>query len=180
MKLLRFSATQLQGYVLHSLFPEHVKHFFFRMLEENHMNMPEYLSSIFNLGYIPHYESMTPGTAHQHEYDGVLRDFDQFSDQLRETEIYTIYGIEPLDAIYRHSAYASGYDGFNGHFFDDLYSLMETVDPDSCMDYMQDITTLARYLVEVIERFYVTGVESMDAIYIAVNSTPQYLTVLVR
>lgn len=180
MKLLQFTDAQLNGYVTHSLFPEHVKRFFFKMLECNHLNLPEYLSSIFNLGYIPHYTPMTPGSVFEHEYTSVIRDFDQIGDKLRSTDVTTIYGIEPLDAIYRHSAYSSGYDGFSGYFFDDLYSLMETVDADNCVDYMQDITTVARYLVEVIERYYVLGIDSMEAIYIAVNSTPQCLTVLVR
>ena len=180
MKLLRFSNIQLREYVTHSLFPEHVKEFFFRMIEDNHMNLPEYISSIFNLGYMPHYETMTLNTAFSHEYDGVLRDFDMLSDKLRETDVYTIYGLEPLDAIYRHSAYSNGHDVFVGNFYDDLYSLMETVDSDNCMDYMQDIATLVHYLIEVIERFYIIGGDSMDAIYIAVYSSPHYLTVLVR
>lgn len=144
------------------------------------MDIPSYLSSLFNLGYMPHYANLSPSTVFGHEYDGVLRDFSTLNDKLRETEVYTIYGVEPMDAIYRHSAYNSGFEGFTGHFYDDLHSLMETVDSDNCSDYMQDITTMVRYLIEVLERYYIANGDSMDAIYIAVNSTPHYLTVLVR
>lgn len=180
MKLYQFSERQLQQYVVDSLFPEHVKHFFFKMLNENVLRLTEYLSSIFNLGYIPHYTPLAPSSVFQYEYDHVIRDFEVLRDKLRQTEIFTIYGVDPLDAIYYHAGYSNGYDGFSGYFHDDLYSLMETVDPDNCMDYMQEITTLVRYLIEVLERFYVHGRDSETSVYISVASTPEVLTILAR
>lgn len=163
-----------------ALVPEHVKTFFAEMIVQNNLNMVEYMSSIFNLGYLPHYTLITPRTAYEYEYESVLQDFRGVRNQLRGTDVYNIYGIDPLDAIYQHSAYSSGYDGFGGYFYDDLYSLMQTVNPDECGDYIQDISLLVRFLVESIERVFVHYRESSEPIYVTVTSKPGVLMVLVR
>ena len=180
MKLWVYTELQLRQLLDRALVPDHVKTFFAEMIVQNNLSMVEYISSIFNLGYLPHYTLITPRTAYEYEYDGVLQDFLKVHSQLRDTDMYHIYGIDPLDAIYQHSAYSSGYDSFGGYFYDDLYSLIETVNANEYGDYVQDISLLVRFLVESIERVFVQYQESSEPIYVTVTSKPGMLMVLVR
>ena len=180
MKLIQFTDEQLRQIVAHSLFPEHVKYYFFNVLFHNGMRLSEYVSSLFNLGYVCNYEAITPTNILGHEYDSVLLDFEQVSAQLKHSDIYLVYGIEPLDAIYRHTSDPNSYDGFTGYFYDDLFSLMGSVDPDGCIDYLNDITLVVRYLIEAVEKNYIDYSDWSYPIYVSVSSTPEYLTILVR
>lgn len=163
-----------------ALVPDFVRTFFAHMIVQNNTSMVEYLAGVFSLGYLPHYTHITPRSVYDYEYQTVLKDFAGVRSHLIGTDVYNIYGIDPLDAIYQHTAYNSGYDGFGGYFYDDLYNLMSTVNPDECGDYVQDISMLVRYLVESIERQFIHERESSEPIYLTVTSTPGVLMVLVR
>lgn len=178
MKLLLFTDHQLRTAVQQNLLPEYVKSFFFKMLEYNNLRLTEYVSSIFNLNYIPHYSQISPASLEMYTCGQVISQFERLQSKLQETDIFQIYGIDPLDAIYRHCGHTGEYDGFSGNFHEDLYSLMSTVDPDQCADYFSDITTLVRCLIEFIERHYIEYHNDHLCVYVTVSSTPDHLTVL--
>lgn len=179
MKLWVYSDLQLTQIVNQCLAPLHVRDFFYSAIHQNNLTLVEYFTGLFNLEYLPHYTRLTPGNTSIYEYESVVREFESTSSWFKSSDVHNIYGVDPLDAIYQHHSHSSGYDGFTGHFYEDLYSLMESVNPEECGDYLQDVSAMIRYVVDYIERQFVPRADTSDNVYVTISSKDNSLMFLV-
>lgn len=188
MKFIVFSEQHLKTYIRQLLLPHYALSFFDAMLSANNLTYVEFISGVFNLDYLPHYHRLTPSSTSDYEYRGIVLDFANVLERCVDCDVKAIYGIDPLDAIYYHAGFSTGYDGFAGHFYDDLHSLVGTllttsesrVHEESFSECASDMACIVRCVVEMIEAQFIGPMENMQSWYISVHAYKGSLRVFAK